>query len=84
LLGNQREAGYRPTAGRPIEYEHEIVARASRTGRPTRRDIVVPVGVRISPLIPGLPVFAVNAMSSCCQAINTAPSHASAEVTILA
>ena len=42
------------------------------------------VCVRISALIPGSPVFVFNAMSSCCQAINTAPSHASAEVTISA
>jgi hypothetical protein len=36
LLSKQCEAGYRPAAIRPIENEHQIVARASRTDRPTR------------------------------------------------
>ena len=36
LLRKQCEAGYRPLAARPIEYEHQIVARPSRTDRPTR------------------------------------------------
>jgi Transposase len=44
----------------------------------------VPVCLRISALIPGSPVFVCNAMSSCCQAISIAPSHASADVTISA
>ena len=86
LLSQQRETSDRPVAARSIEYEHQIVARTCRTGRPTGWDIerpVVPVCVRISWLIPAPPVFVVNGMYSCCQAISTAPSHASAEVIIL-
>ena len=87
LLGKQSKTSDRPVATRPIEYEHEIVARTCRTARPACWDVelpVVPVCVRISWLIPGPPVFVVNAMSSCCQAISTVSSHASAAVTILA
>jgi hypothetical protein len=61
LLRKPRETGNRPVAARSIEYEHQIVA---RTCRPTRWDIevpAVPVCVRISWLIPGPPVFVVNA-----------------------
>ena len=48
------------------------------------RTTVAARSLLIPALIPGLPVFVFNAMSSCCQATNTAPSHASADVTISA
>ena len=39
-----RETSYRAVAARSIEYEHQIVARTSRTDRPTRWDIERPRG----------------------------------------
>ena len=44
LLGKHGKTSDRPIATRPIEYEHEIVARTRRTARPTRWDIEFPRG----------------------------------------
>jgi hypothetical protein len=41
-LGNEREAGYRPTSGWPIENEHKIIARAGWASWPIRWDIERP------------------------------------------
>jgi len=44
LLGKQSKTSDRPVATRPIEYEHEIVARTCRTARPACWDVELPCG----------------------------------------